>query len=189
MKLPVGVRCGPEKVHLYNGLVDKGINTAHYSSAGRLFDAVAAITGLNHESSFHAEAPMRLESAIVPGIKKSYDFDIEEGIISFRRMVLSLASDVMSGKPVGEISAMFHNCVANAIVTAVEYAAGISGIHEAALSGGTFQNKYLTEMVTSELLARKFTVYYHRNIPPNDGGLALGQVIVASALRGAGKGG
>ncbi|MFO7574008.1 MAG: hypothetical protein R6W67_02480 [Bacteroidales bacterium] len=187
MKLPVGVSCGAEKVRLYTDLVEKGINTADYSSAGRLFDAVAAITGLNHESSFHAEAPMRLESAIDSDIDGSYDFDINEGVISFGEMVYSLVSDVINGRPAGEISAMFHNCVANAIVTGVEYASGQTGISEVALSGGTFQNKYLTEMVMRELLSRKFVVYYHRNIPPNDGGLALGQVMVAAAMRKAGK--
>ena len=187
MKLPVGIRCGVGKVRLYTDLVDKGINYADYSSAGRLFDAVAAITGLNHESSFHAEAPMRLESAINPGITGSYDFDIEGGVISFGRMICSLATDVINGRPAGVISAMFHNCVANAIVAGVEYVSGLSGITEIALSGGTFQNKYLTEMVIRELLSREFIVYYHRNIPPNDGGLALGQVVVAAALRKAGK--
>lgn len=187
MKLPVGIRCGAEKVRLYSDLVEKGINTADYSSAGRLFDAVAAITGLNHESSFHAEAPMRLESAIKEGINRSYDFDIDEGVISFGRMISSLVTDIMNGRQAGEISAMFHNCVANAIVAGVEYASGISGLKEVALSGGTFQNKYLTEMVMRELLSRKFIVYYHRNIPPNDGGLALGQVMVAAALGKAGK--
>ena len=189
MKLPAGIRCGAEKVHIYTGLVEKGINTAYYSSAGRLFDAVAAITGLHHESSFHAEAPMRLESAIIPGIDRSYGFNIDEGVISFGKMVLSLASDVINGRPVGEISAMFHNCVADAIIAGVEYASGISGIKEVALSGGTFQNRYLSEMVIRQLMSRKFVVYFHRNIPPNDGGLALGQVIVAAALREAGKGG
>jgi len=167
-------------------LLRKEINTAHYSSAGRLFDAVAAITGLNSVSSFHAEAPMRLESAIQKGITSHYDFDLSDGIISFGKTIEGIVADQARGLGVGEISAKFHNSVGRAIVKGVKYASERSGISDVVLSGGTFQNRYLSELVMSELLSEGLCVYYHRDVPANDGGLALGQVAVAAARRDAG---
>jgi len=184
--LPLVKKVGLEKVRIYTELVGKGINTSYYSSAGRLFDAVSAITGISHVSKFHSEAPMRLESSICPGIKARYGYDINNGIISFGKTTLEIVSDLKAGISPGEISSKFHNTVAGAIVDGVEYAADNSGVSYVVLSGGTFQNRYLTEMVIGELQAKKFYVYYHHNVPVNDGGLALGQVAVAAARRDAG---
>jgi hydrogenase maturation protein HypF len=184
--MPVVILAGEERVANYIEVLEKRINTASYSSAGRLFDAVAAITGLDSVSAFHAEAPMRLESVVKQGVTSHYDFEIAGAIISFGNTIKGIVADQAHGKEVGEISAKFHNTVVRAIVQGVRYAAELSGLHDVALSGGTFQNRYLTELVIKELLSHRFNVYYHRNVPANDGGLALGQVAVAAARRVAG---
>ena len=184
--MPIIKNTGHEKFKLYTELVEKEINTSYYSSAGRLFDAVAAITGLCHTAKFHSEAPMRLEAAICKGINTHYGYDISRGIISFGKTIGEIVHDLKAGISPGEISARFHNTVARAVVDGIMRVSDISGIKDIVLSGGTFQNRYLTEKIISELLSGKFYVYYHHNIPVNDGGLALGQVAVAAARRDTG---
>jgi hydrogenase maturation protein HypF len=184
--MPVVRHAGEERVANYIEVLKKGINTANYSSAGRLFDAVAAITGLDSVSTFHAEAPMRLESSVKKGMTSHYDFEISGAIISFGNTIKGIVADQVRGMEAGEISAKFHNTVGRAMVQGVRYAAELSGLRDVALSGGTFQNRYLTELVVRELLSQGFNVYFHRNVPANDGGLALGQVAVAAARREAG---
>ncbi len=174
---------GTERLNLYKQLTDKKINTSLYSSAGRLFDAVAALTGISMFTTFHAEAPMRLEAAIQPGISSAYDFRITGDVISFKDTIRAIVADCLTGRSAGEISAVFHNTVASAIVSGVRQVSLQSDIRKVVLSGGTFQNRYLTEMVINHLLSEKFVVYFHHNVPPNDGGIALGQVAVASARR------
>lgn len=184
--MPLVKETGREKFRLYAELVEKEVNTAYYSSAGRLFDAVAAITGLIHNSKYHSEAPMKLESAITRGVSSSYGYDITDGVISFGKTIREIVYDLKNNTGTGEISARFHNTVARAIVDGIRYVSDISGITGVVLSGGTFQNRYLAEKLINELQALKFCVYYHRNVPVNDGGLALGQAAVAAARRNAG---
>lgn len=177
---------GLKKSLLYTGLLEKGINTAYYSSAGRLFDAVAAITGLCLEAAYHAEAPMRLESVIDHRITGEYNYNLTGETISFGRTIMEIISDVERGIRIGEISAKFHNTVAKAVVDGINYTREISGINRLVISGGTFQNRYLTEMIINKLDAEKYNIYLNTNVPANDGGLALGQVAVAAARRNAG---
>ena len=186
-RLPLVRMIGEDTAFKYMEVLRKEVNTAWYSSAGRLFDAVAALAGFNTVSTFHAEAPMRLESGISRNITTGYGFKIDDGIISFGTTIEEIVADLNCGVSGGEISAKFHNCVAMAIVEGVKYAATLSRINDVALSGGTFQNKYLTELVVGKLVSEGFSVYYHRNVPTNDGGLALGQVAVAAARREAGE--
>jgi len=181
--LPIYRSIGKEKLEIYEQLLGKAINTSSYSSAGRLFDAVAALTGINLVSTFHAEAPMRLEASIMPGISTRYGYQIIDGVISFAETVKEIVRDYGKGKTPGEISARFHNTIADAIVEGVKQIAMQSDINRVALSGGTFQNRYLTQKVISHLMEEKFVVYFHQKVPTNDGGLALGQVAIAAARR------
>ena len=174
---------GMEKISLYRNLLNKEINTCQYSGAGRLFDAVAAITGVCLYSSYQAEAPMRLESIIKQGISRSYDFEIRGNEISFEKTITDILSDLEKEKPAGEISTVFHNTVARSVVEGIKILSRMSGIRKVVLSGGTFQNKYLSENIINELSGEKYFVYFHNQVPSNDGGLALGQVAVAAARR------
>ncbi len=169
-----------ERSALYLKGIDKGINSHYYSSAGRLFDAVAAITGVNMVSTYHAEAPMRLESVIDNTEKGFYDYSLESGIISFGPTIEQITNDRLNSVAVSRISARFHNSVANALIEAVGEVAQLSGIRKVVLSGGTFQNSYLTSSVYNALKKYNYNVYLHSTVPPNDGGLALGQMAIAA---------
>jgi hydrogenase maturation protein HypF len=174
---------GIEKISMYEKLLKKEINTCLYSSAGRLFDSVAAITGVCLYSTYQAEAPMRLESIIIPGIVSYYDFEITGNQLSFRKTIAGILYDLKNGKSAGEISTVFHNTVVRSITETVKLINQKSGIRKIVLSGGTFQNKYLAENIKNELSDEKYFVYFHNQVPCNDGGLALGQVAVTAARR------
>jgi hydrogenase maturation protein HypF len=126
---------------------------------------------------------MRLESIINPGISRCYEFEIRGNEISFGKTISDIISDLEKGKPAGEISTVFHNTVTRSVVEVIKILSRRSGIRKVVLSGGTFQNKYLSENIINELSGEKYFVYFHNQVPSNDGGLALGQVAVATARR------
>ncbi len=163
------------------------INCPETSSAGRLFDAVSALTGVCTEASYHAEAPMRLESVAAENVRDRYPFAIQEGQISFKPMFAGLIEDLENGKPLSVISAKFHNTVVEVIEKAVEKLSATTGLKKVVLSGGSFQNKILLK--NTEILLRKkgFEVYSHEQVPSNDGGIALGQLAIAARRRETGK--
>jgi hydrogenase maturation protein HypF len=163
--------------------VRKGINCPLTCGAGRLFDAIAAITGICVHSHYHSEAPMRLESVIQAGITDYYDFTMNESI-SFLPAVRSICEDIRSGISPGIISAKFHNTIVEATLKMVEKISHECGLQIVALSGGSFQNKYLLESLETGLTAGNYTVLTHSKVPCNDGGIALGQIAVAARRRG-----
>ena len=185
-ELPPVKHTGMQKALLYTDLVAKKINTSFYSSAGRLFDAIASITGICSNAHYHAEAPMQLESVMDKSYAGKYNYDLEGDVISFRRAIREIVRDVENGERTGIISARFHNCIASAVVDGVKHAFNISGINDVVLCGGTFQNSYLAEKIFSHLEAERFNVYLPENVPVNDGGLALGQLAIAASRRNAG---
>lgn len=161
-------------------MIDQGINSPLSSGAGRLFDAVAALTGICTQSSFHAEAPMRLEAAIKENCQGKYLFEIEGQAICFRKMFYQILEDMKSGTSVGEISAKFHNTI---IVINLKIAKALrieSGISKVVLSGGSFQNKYLLSHTENLLKKAGFEVFSHEKVPTNDGGISLGQLAIGA---------
>ncbi len=168
---------------LLKAALRKGINAPLTSSAGRLFDAVAALIGLRQRVSFEGQAAMELEFA-QDGIKtdKCYPFAVTDitsevtaskRIIDLKLTVLAMIDDLRTGVSISEISAVFHNTLAEIIVTI----ARCSGEKQVVLTGGCFQNKTLLERTIDRLVAEGFHPYWHRTIPPNDGGIALGQIM------------
>jgi hydrogenase maturation protein HypF len=164
---------------LTKGMIAKEINCPLTSGAGRLFDAVAAITGICLNSLFHAEAPMRLESLVNKNVQDHYDF-VAGDEISFLSSVQQLCSDLTKGITPDIISARFHNTLTEASLQMVRNISRETGIRKVVLSGGTFQNKYLFESLENKLLKDNFAVFSHSLVPCNDGGLALGQLAVAA---------
>jgi hydrogenase maturation protein HypF len=163
----------------------KGINSPVTSSAGRLFDAVAAIIGLRQYATFEGQAAMELEFA-QDGIKtdKRYPFAVTDitgesatsrRILDLKSTILAMIDDWRAGVPTGEISAAFHNTLAEMIVTIARWV----GEHRIVLTGGCFQNKTLLERTIERLIGEGFQPYWHRTIPTNDGGIALGQIMAA----------
>jgi hydrogenase maturation protein HypF len=167
--------------------ITKKINSPLSSGAGRLFDAVASITGICVKSLFHAEAPMRLESSIRSNIRDFYDVDLSDGI-SFLPAIRQICADLSHGVSSGIISARFHNTVAEASYQEIKKISRETGIRKIVMSGGTFQNKYLFEMLETKLRKNNFVPYSHEKVPCNDGGLALGQLVIAAAGRDRGTG-
>lgn len=163
-------------------------NTPITSSCGRLFDAVSSILGLQAEISFEGEAAIALEyTALEYTINNqetdtSYKFDIIDPsnpqqplIVDWSTMVKQILAEIETGLPISLLSAKFHNTLAEIIVAI----AIRSGETKVVLTGGCFQNKYLLERTINRLRAENFTPYWHKYIPCNDGGIALGQIMAA----------
>lgn len=150
------------------------------SSCGRLFDAISALTGICRESSYEGEAAMLLEAACAPGEEGVYPFTAGRDEIDTRPLVRAVAADVMGGVAPGVIAARFHNTLARMIEATCVALRGRSGVAAVCLSGGTFQNTTLLRLARPLLERHGFRVYTHRLVPPNDGGLSLGQAAVAA---------
>jgi hydrogenase maturation protein HypF len=180
-------------------MLTNGLNSPLTSSVGRLFDAVASLVGLRQRARFEGQAAMELEFALDRiSTDETYEFRISEGdqsaiqcqakpvwrtqsaiTLDWSPMVRAVLADVERGLPVGEISAKFHNSLVEAIV-AVARRIGEARI---VLTGGCFQNKYLTERAVRRLEAEGFRPYWHQRVPPNDGGIALGQVYAVVRMK------
>jgi len=181
-ELPFLRNIDPESVQLVLQMIDKKINSPLTSSAGRLFDCVASLLDLVQIASFQAEGPMRLESLVRKGCTESYPFQNHE-TICFDQTIRNIVEDIRNSIDKGTIAAKFHNTIISVIF---EFANSIrlnQGINKVALSGGVFQNKYLLEGALEILQKNNFEVYSHSKVPANDGGIALGQLAVASKRR------
>jgi hydrogenase maturation protein HypF len=189
-----------ERALMLNALA-RGVNSPVTTSAGRLFDAVAALIGLCQRSSFEGQAAMALEHAIDVRTDEVYPFELTDRtdrfamgswqappwVLDWAPAIETLLRDVDAGVPPGAIAARFHNTLANMIVAVAERVAE----PRVALTGGCFQNRYLLERAVMRLGASGFRPYWHQRVPPNDGGIALGQVAAcarAQACANAGVG-
>jgi len=181
MKLPFLKKINKQHLELLCDAIEKNINCPLGCSAGRLFDAVAALTDICTESKFHAEAPMRLESIIDSNIKESYSFTSAKDI-SFEKMFKEILSDIQEGLSPSLISTKFHNTIMDVVVSTVKGARRDFDIDKVVLSGGTFQNKYLSEQIENRLTDENFKIFISAKIPVNDAGIALGQLFVASQI-------
>jgi hydrogenase maturation protein HypF len=177
--LPIKHHIGLEKVNMVKTAIINNINAPLTSSAGRLFDAVAALTGLCLNADFHAEAPMRLENII--DINESGYYDIHIGnTIDPGPMIRSIVSDIKNKVPVGTISAKFHRSIVNIITRSANKLRTESGINKVVLSGGTFQNRFIVSETNNDLRNNNFQVFTPCIFPANDGGIALGQLMIAA---------
>jgi hydrogenase maturation protein HypF len=180
--IPVFRSVDRERLTLVKEMIEKGINSPLSSGAGRLFDAVSALLGICTVISFDAEAPMRLESAIVAETDQHYPFVIGRNVV-FSETLKAIIAD-MRKSDVSLISAKFHNTVAQAILEVSLLIRKETSLEKVVLSGGVFQNKYLLEKTIQKLTQNMFTVFTNHQVPVNDGGISLGQLIVASKKTG-----
>jgi hydrogenase maturation protein HypF len=160
-------------------MLAKKINSPLTSSAGRLFDAVSSILGLRQRVTFEGQAAMELEYAIQPNIDDLYPFEITNGspsIVDWGPMIPEILFDLQKGDSAGIISAKFHNTLTE-IIVAVACKVGEPRV---LLTGGCFQNRILIERSVRRLSEAGFQPYWHQRVPPNDGGIALGQTIAAA---------
>jgi len=161
-------------------MLARGVNCPRTSSMGRLFDAVAALCGSWQEITFEGQAAMELEFAADATLAENYGLPFRESecslVIDWEPMVREMLADRVRGEPIPRISARFHNTLAH---LAVEVAAA-ADCGPIVLTGGCFQNALLSDRVRNGLLAAGHVVYTHQEVPPGDGGIALGQIFVAA---------
>jgi hydrogenase maturation protein HypF len=175
----------PQALRVLRGMLARGVNAPRTSSVGRIFDAVASIAGLRQETQFEGQAAMELEYALEgTQTEESYPFQFREAevpqIIDWEPMVREILVEIRGHAPLPRVAVRFHNTMAEMIVAVARRA----GQERVALSGGCFQNRYLTERTVKRLRAEGFRPYWHQRIPPNDGGIALGQILAGSRGEG-----
>ncbi len=172
---------GVDQLLVVREMISREINSPLSSAAGRLFDAVSALIGLCSVSSFESEAPIRLEAVISEPEDGYYPFEVAD-TVSFRETIKSIIEESATGK-MSYISAKFHNTIAMSSLKVSEKIRNERSINKVVLSGGVFQNKYLLEKTMRLLAGAGFEVYANKAVPANDGGIALGQLAVASKKR------
>ncbi|RPI91012.1 MAG: hypothetical protein EHM40_16870, partial [Chloroflexi bacterium] len=164
----------------------KKLNSPLTSSMGRLFDAVASLIGVRNDVSYEAQAAIEMEvlaKDFVPDVK-SYPFAVDgtgnETLIRVKELFSAIVQDVRAKEFAGVIGARFHKTVAEMAIDICRRARASNGLNEVALSGGVWQNQVLLDLVCAGLREDDFIVYVHKQVPANDGGLALGQAMVAN---------
>jgi hydrogenase maturation protein HypF len=188
VKLPLATvhRAGERNARLVARLVERKLNTPLTSSAGRLFDAVAAMVGVpgTQRTTYEGQAAVELELASDGPASRGYPFRMQpkdEGwIVETQEIIHGVVEDLLAGRATGEISSMFHRTMAEVVVAGCERIRAAGGTTAVALSGGTFQNMLLLKQVVGLLEEKGFEIYRHHRVPANDGGLALGQAILAN---------
>src|SRR6267378_2479255 len=164
-------------------LIETGAASPKATGAGRWFDAVAALCGLRDEITYEGQAAVELEAIAAPGECCSYPFRIERGdpfVVDLRPAVRAIGAGLANGAPASEVAARFHRTLAMAIAAGCQIARERSRVETVALSGGCFQNRLLSESAKRLLEQDGFDVLVHGRVPPNDGGVALGQAAVAA---------
>jgi len=181
-------KLNPTELEIIKQQLRRGINCPLTSSAGRLFDAVSALAGVREEIDYEAQAVIELEMLARDEVNEfesnSYPFSIveQEGIRVVRvgELFSMIVQDVKNQVPVPIVSFKFHNTVAQIIVRMCKLVARESGITQVALSGGVFQNRLLLKLAASALQREDFKVLTHHLVPCNDGGISLGQAVIAN---------
>jgi hydrogenase maturation protein HypF len=185
LQVPFAQRLNPEKVNLLLRMMERGVNSPLTSSCGRLFDAVAALVGIRQEVNYEAQAAIELEMAIGDDTSDAaYPLEIRADdsgwIISTRLLFDALVDDLERKLPASAISLRFHNGLIEGLVRLADLVRQRTSLKRVCLSGGTFHNVYLLENLSSRLIAAEFEVFTHSEVPAGDGGLSLGQALVAA---------
>jgi len=184
INIPLFKRIDHKKLAFIKRMIEKQINTPLTSSCGRLFDAVSSLINVRDDATYEAQAAIELEMIAESGVSDIYGHNIipidDQYIINLDDMFQEIISDLAHKVSKGIISAKFHNTVADFIVSMCEKLRLESDIQRVVLSGGTFQNTYLISEVTRRLGKKEFITYFHKRVPTNDGGISLGQAVVAN---------
>jgi hydrogenase maturation protein HypF len=186
--LPCAKTCPADELSLLKQQLERNLNCVPTSSMGRLFDAVSSLAGVCHRAGYEAQAAIELEAAAVGG-------ETEEDARYAFRLVRSTGSpiacdpapllgavveDLRHGTPAPAVAGRFHQAVARLVRTVCAAAREETGMETVALTGGVFANVLLSSLCARGLREDDFTVLRHQRIPPNDGGLAVGQLVVAA---------
>jgi hydrogenase maturation protein HypF len=187
---PVKLLCGDDMT-LLRSMLENNINCPLSSSMGRLFDAVSALAGVRGEINYEGQAAIELEAIANPDLSDKYTLDIVRShksknssglnpiLLDAAPIFHEIISDLQKGIPIPTISGKFHNGIADVVAKVCEIMRQEFNINEVILSGGVWQNMLLLKKTLSLLERSEFSVYIHRQVPANDGGLALGQAAIA----------
>ncbi len=168
-------------------IIDKKINSPFTCSMGRLFDAVASLIDVRHTIDYEGQAAIELEHIILAdqSTDKVFSFSITQignkKIINFDEMIKEIVDQVLCGTTKSEISIVFHNTISKMIIDMCLMARIDSKVNKVVLSGGVFLNMYLLEKTVRELRFKDFEVFTHSKVPSNDGGISLGQNVIAGS--------
>ena len=184
-ELPPVAACPADEQRVLRHQLETGLGCVPTSSMGRLFDAVSALTGVRQVVAYEAQAAIELEGLARHSTcgATRYAFGVDQGqlpaLIDPAPVIQAVIADALAGVPPGVIGARFHRAVADLVVDLAS--ADGDGRHTVALSGGVFQNALLLRLTLSGLRDKGFEVITHRHVPPNDGGIALGQLVVGNS--------
>jgi hydrogenase maturation protein HypF len=156
-------------------MMERGLNSPWTTSMGRVLDAAASLSGIASRNGFEGQAPMRFEAAISGSESGVYPAELHGEELDWRPAIAALVADVHRRVDPGGIAQRFHNTLTEWIVAVARQ----TGIQRVVLSGGVFQNSYLAERAVARLTAEGHRTYTHQRVPPNDGGIALGQAVIA----------
>jgi hydrogenase maturation protein HypF len=177
--------CTSEERRIFGAMLRGGINTPRTSSAGRLFDTVASLLDLAHRCSYEGQAAAALEDAVGETPEaESYPFELhddvgEDAVVDWRRLIEGILADLARRTAPPVIASRFHTTLVEMIIAGARKA----GESRVILSGGCFQNAVLAARASARLNEEGFEVIRHRRVPPNDGGLAVGQAMAAAQGR------
>jgi hydrogenase maturation protein HypF len=184
--LPLFQRINPADLEVVRRLIRDGVNAPKAHGVGRYFDAMGAL-GLGRPfATYEGQIALEWNVAAAPDERGQYRYEIDRSapiccVLDLRQSIRDAVFELIGGEPASIVSARFHNTLAAATVDLVRCVARKYGHLPVALSGGCFQNRRLTESVLAGL-APDFTTYVHRKVPPGDGGLSLGQAVIADAV-------
>ena len=183
--LPPVAACSATERSVLARQLETGLNCVPTSSMGRLFDAVSSLAGVCHRVAYEAEAAMRFEGLArgVDPLDGAYAFGLGDDLVADPAPVLrQAAADVMAGVPAATVAARFHGAVADLVVAAALRLRAETLINTVGLSGGVFLNVLLTRACVRGLEQEGFVVLRHRQVPPSDAGLALGQLVIGATM-------
>ncbi len=175
---------GKDAINLIN-ILNLNINCTETSSMGRLFDAMANIIGITDIVTYEGQASIELEAISEMDIEESYTYKVikqDMYIIEPYEIIIEALNDKIKGVSAKIIASKFQNTIVNLTVSICLRIREDSGINEVVLSGGVFQNSFLLEKICCNLKKNNFEVYTHKDLPSNDGGVAIGQMIIANAI-------
>jgi len=189
-------RLDQKKTEVLVNMINEEVNSVMTSSCGRLFDAVAALVGVRDTITYEGQAACELEGIMSDDDRGCYEYAVRDVhdenlsqpfLLSFRGTIRAIVSDIRAGVDPAEISRKFHMTIVDALTSACMRLRDETGLERAVLSGGVFQNVYLLSTLSRELAKVGFEVYHHRAVPTNDGGVSLGQAVIAARRAGSSR--
>jgi hydrogenase maturation protein HypF len=176
---PVEALCSEERMAVRSQL-EHHLNAVPTSSLGRLFDSVAALIGVRQSATYEGQAAIELEALADPNENGIYPIEVNEGLIKIFPLLAAIIADWRAGTTLPTISARFHNSLVQVMADVCQAIRRDNEVDTVALSGGVWQNQYLLKRAIETLESLDFKVLIHRQLPPNDGCIALGQALIAA---------